>query len=66
MRERENQKQYDYSGGAEVGAERERKHHVDEDLVVGAEVADHVSPGAESPSSPGARRSHRLTESSSS
>ena len=50
-------------------SERERKHHVDEDLVVGAEVADRVRrpvQAAESRSSPSARRSHCLTESSSS
>uniref|UniRef100_A0A2N9GHM7 Uncharacterized protein n=1 Tax=Fagus sylvatica TaxID=28930 RepID=A0A2N9GHM7_FAGSY len=49
--------------------EREKKHHVDEDLVVGAEVADRVRrpvQAAESRSIPGARRSHCLTESLSS
>ena len=41
---------------------RERKNHVDEDLVVGAEAAVRVRrsvQAAESPSSPGARQSHR-------
>ena len=65
-RERENQKIM-RDGSRE--SERERKHHVDEDLVVGAEVADRVRrpvQAAESRSSPGARRSHGLTQSSSS
>ena len=68
MRERERVNQKIMREGSRE-SERERKHHVDEDLVVGAEVTDRVCrpvQAAESRSNPDARRSHGLTESSSS
>ena len=53
----------------EAESQRERKHHVDEDLLIEVEVVDRGCrpvQAAESRSSPGGRWSHRLTESLSS